>query len=97
MDDEPSLILDVNLLSSNGTIALQDWSISPDGNLLAYSLSVSGSDWTTIKIRDIKTGNDYPNIVERVKFSKATWTHDNKGFFYYVSLKFFIYLNLDLN
>lgn len=42
LDDEPTVLLDPNQLSTNGTIALDSLDFSEDGNLLAYGLSESG-------------------------------------------------------
>lgn len=85
LDAEPSVVLDPNTLSTDGTVALSDYDFSDDGNLLAYSTSKAGSDWHTIKIRDVESAKDYPDVLERIKFSKTTWTSDNKGFFYAVN------------
>lgn len=50
---------------------------------MAYTIKKAGSDWETIRIRDIKTGEDLPDDqLEWVKFSAISWTKDNKGFFY---------------
>lgn len=59
LDAEPSVLLDPNTLSTDGTVALSDYDFSEDGNLLAYSVSKAGSDWHTIKIRDVNTGKDF--------------------------------------
>ena len=80
------VFLDPNKLSTDGTVALDSLDFSEDGNLLAFSFSESGSDWTKIKIRNVETGEDYPEILEQVKFSTTSWTHHNKGFFYAVSV-----------
>lgn len=85
MQSEPIEFLDPNKLSADGTIALQGKSFSEDGNLLAYGLSESGSDWIKIKFRDVRTGEDFPDVLSKVKFSSMSWTHDNKGLFYCVS------------
>lgn len=85
MSDEPTTFLDPNTLSEDGTIALKDYSFSEDGNLLAYTLSESGSDWVTIQIRDVESAKDHLEILKRVKFTSLAWTHDNKGLFYNVS------------
>jgi len=82
LDDEPKVLLDPNKLSEDGTIALSGLSISEDGKLLAYSLSASGSDWQEWKVRDVETGEDLQDYLKWIKFSGASWTHDNQGFFY---------------
>ncbi|XP_058448313.1 prolyl endopeptidase isoform X2 [Malaya genurostris] len=82
LDDEPKVFLDPNTLSKDGTIALVGSRFSDDGNLFAYGLSQSGSDWTTLKVRDVNTGKDFPEVLEHMKFVTASWTKDNKGFFY---------------
>lgn len=86
LQSEPQLFLDPNTLSADGTIALSGTAFSDDGSLLAYGLSESGSDWIKIKIRNVETGDDYPEVLEKVKFSSMSWTLDNKGLFYCVSV-----------
>ena len=76
------VLLDPNVLSTDGTVALSGQAPSDDGHYLAYSLSVSGSDWQELHVRDVDTGRDLPDTVKWVKFSGISWTHDNRGFFY---------------
>jgi prolyl oligopeptidase len=57
-------------------------SFSDDGRYVAYSIAEAGSDWRTIKIRDIELDADMPDEIKWIKFGGATWTLDNKGFFY---------------
>jgi prolyl oligopeptidase len=82
LDGQPKLLLDPNTLSADGTIALSGMSVSRDGMLMAYSLSASGSDWQTWKVRDVKSGKDLSDDITWVKFSDASWTPGNRGFFY---------------
>jgi prolyl oligopeptidase len=82
LDAEPRILLDPNTLSADGTIALSGLSISEDARLMAYGLSTAGSDWQQWKVRDVATGEDLTDDLQWIKFSGATWTHDNQGFFY---------------
>lgn len=82
LDGQPTLLLDPNKLSSDGTVALSGTSVSNDGKLMAYSLSASGSDWQEWKVRDVGTGKDLSDNLKWVKFSGTSWTPDGKGFFY---------------
>jgi prolyl oligopeptidase len=82
LDDQPKVLLDPNKLSEDGTVALSGLSISEDGKLLAYGLSNSGSDWQEWKVRDVETGEDLQDYLKWIKFSGASWTYDNQGFFY---------------
>ena len=76
------VLLDANVLSADGTVALSGQAPSNDGHYLAYGLSTSGSDWQELHVRDVNNARDLPDMVKWVKFSGISWTHDNKGFFY---------------
>jgi len=78
----PELVLDPNSLSPDGSLQMAQWSPSPDGRYLAYTLAAGGSDVQDIKVRDLKTGGDLPTIVRNIKFSGLSWTRDSRGFFY---------------
>jgi prolyl oligopeptidase len=79
---EPRLLLDPNMLSTDGTVALNNWEPSPDGKWLAYATSASGSDWQTWHVRNVDTGEDLPETIEWSKFSGAGWLPDGSGFYY---------------
>ena len=82
LDAPPKMILDPNTMSADGTVAVSGVQVSPDGKLLAYSISASGSDWQEWKVRDVETGTDLSDQLKWVKFSGVSWTTDGKGFFY---------------
>lgn len=82
LDAPPKMILDPNTMSTDGTVAVSGVQVSPDGKLLAYSISASGSDWQEWKVRDVETGKDLSDHLKWVKFSGVSWTTDSKGFFY---------------
>ena len=82
LDAPPKMILDPNTMSADGTVAVSGVQVSPDGKLLAYSISASGSDWQEWKVREVETGTDLSDHLKWVKFSGVSWTTDGKGFFY---------------
>ena len=82
LENEGRVLLDPNTLSEDGTIALSGLSISDDGQWLAYGLSTAGSDWVEYRVKDIESGEDTSDRLKWIKFSGASWTKDNRGFFY---------------
>ncbi|KAG0331232.1 hypothetical protein BG000_011093, partial [Podila horticola] len=66
---------------SDGTASLQTYSFSRSGKLFAYAISKSGSDWSTIHLKDCH-GNELEDVIEWVKFAQIAFSHDDKGFYY---------------
>jgi prolyl oligopeptidase len=81
-DAAERMLFDPNTLSSDGTVALRETSISADGRLFAYALSEAGSDWQIWHVRDVATGKDLPDTLEWSKFGGASWRKDGSGFYY---------------
>ena len=83
LEPRARVLLDLNTEYPEGTTSLSTYSASHDGTLLAYGLAHAGSDWVTVKVRDVATGVDLTDeTVPWVKFSSLSWTHDSTGFFY---------------
>lgn len=78
----PRVLLDPNLLSKDGTVALSSISLTEDASLMAFSTSASGSDWQEWRVLDVATGKELPDVIRWCKFTGAQWTRDNKGFYY---------------
>ncbi|MFK7773832.1 MAG: prolyl oligopeptidase family protein [Saprospiraceae bacterium] len=74
------IVLDPNNFSADGTTSLASLSFNKTGNLLAYQISEGGSDWRTIHVKDLKTGETLKDKVNWVKFSGISWFKE--GFFY---------------
>ncbi len=82
LDAEPSVLIDPNKWSKDGTVALGTTSFSDDGKYVAYSVAEAGSDWNTWRIMEVESGKLLDDELKWVKFSNAAWTTDNRGFFY---------------
>lgn len=82
LKSDPVVLIDANSWSKDGTVALGTTSFSDNGRFVAYSVSDAGSDWSTWRVMEVETGHLLPDELKWVKFSAASWTMDNKGFFY---------------
>lgn len=82
LDSEPTLLIDPNTFSEDGTVALADVEISPDGRYAAMAIQDGGSDWRTVRVLDIETGEELDEKIEWVKFSTLAWAANSSGFYY---------------
>jgi prolyl oligopeptidase len=80
LNGTPSVILDPNTLSKEGTAALGAFAFNKVGDKMAYQIAKAGSDWQTIFIKDLKTGETLKEEINWVKFSGMQWLGD--GFYY---------------
>jgi prolyl oligopeptidase len=76
------VLLDPNTFSKEGTASVMNIAPAHDGQKLAYSLSHRGSDWQEIRVRDVESGYDSPEVLQHVKFTGMAWNRDNTGFYY---------------
>ncbi len=80
-DDDGRVLLDPNLLSRDGTVAVTSVAVTDDGSLLAYATSAAGSDWTTWHVRQVASGTDRDDLVEWSRYGTAAW-RGVSGFYY---------------
>jgi prolyl oligopeptidase len=78
------LLLDPDTLTAP---AGSHWAIdyvspSPDGRVVAYGTSLSGSERTTLHLMDAATGRLLPDSISRVQFGVAGWAPDGRSFYY---------------
>jgi len=82
LDAEPRMLIDPNTWSADGATALGEFQPSPDGRYVLYSVQDGGTDWRTLKVLDVATGETLTDTIEWVKFSALAWSPDSSGFFY---------------
>jgi len=54
---------------------------SPDHRLLAWSVDEKGSEFEELRVRDVTSGNDFPDLILDVSDSPV-WTADSSAFYY---------------
>lgn len=82
VDGPERVLIDPNTWSDDGATALAEWSPSQDGTLVAYAVQDGGTDWRTINVLDVATGEVMDDKVERARFTSIAWAKDGTGFLY---------------
>jgi prolyl oligopeptidase len=78
--DHGTAAVDPNSLSPEGIVT--GYVASRDGRLLAYGVSVGGSDWTEWRIRDLATRRDLADVLRFTKYYPPVFTRDGQGLYY---------------
>jgi prolyl oligopeptidase len=79
-------VFDPNAQNTNGTTAM-DWFVpSPDGRVVAISLSEGGSEQGTLRFFEVDTGRKLADEIPRVQYptggGSAAWMADGSGILY---------------
>ncbi len=82
LDGADRVLIDPHPLSPDYTtsVALRD--ISDDGRLVAYSVREGGVDEVSIRLRDVDTGEDLPDVLPPARYGAVALTPDGEGFYY---------------
>jgi prolyl oligopeptidase len=76
------VLVDVNELAADGTIALDWYQASDDGKRVAYWTSPSGSEHSTIKFIESATGTILQDEIYVGRGRSLAWLPDGSGFYY---------------
>ncbi|HEY0989212.1 MAG TPA: prolyl oligopeptidase family serine peptidase [Kofleriaceae bacterium] len=82
LDARPTVLLDPNTISTDGSLAFAGVAASHSGARIAYGLAIGGGDWKRWRVRDVATARDLPDEVEHLKYYPPVFTHDGTGMFY---------------
>jgi prolyl oligopeptidase len=80
------VIVDPNLINAQGTTAIDWFEPSPDGKMLAVSMSENGSEDGTLRLFEVASGKQVGQSIPRVQYptggGSLAWRADGKGFWY---------------
>lgn len=83
-----TILLDADKLAKgHAYFHLGDHDHSPDHRLLAWSVDDAGSEFEKIRVRDLSSGKDLPDVIQDTS-GGVVWAADGRGFFY-------VWLNAD--
>jgi prolyl oligopeptidase len=84
--DAARVIIDPNQIDPSGGTSIDWYRVSPDGQYLAVSLSVGGTELGNLKVYDIERATPMVDAIEGVNSGTAggslAWTGDSRGFYY---------------
>jgi len=80
-DSKPTVFLDPNTFSEDGTVGLRGVFFTKDGSLAAYMITEGGSDWRKVIVIDTETMEKVGDTLIDVKFSGLSWK-GKEGFYY---------------
>ena len=83
-EDKEEIILDQNKLADNKNfLDLGDLSVSPEHQLLAYSVDDEGDERFTIRIKNLTSGENFQETIHNT-IGNIVWHESKHGFFYCV-------------
>ncbi len=84
LEAKEEVLLDLNHMAEGKQYYdLGSYRPSPDHNLLAYTFDTSGSERYTLRVKDLRTGELYPDAIDSITPSFA-WANDNRTIFYVI-------------
>jgi prolyl oligopeptidase len=76
------VLIDPAPMTADGTTAIDWWSVSRDGARVAWGLSEAGSEDSTLRVRDVVTGQDLPDRIPHTRHASVAWLPGGETFFY---------------
>lgn len=75
------VLVDPNELSADHTASIGSLSVSPDGSMVAWTVSFGGSDWQEVRL-SASDGRPLEEPVVMAKFSAPVWLPDGRSYLY---------------
>jgi prolyl oligopeptidase len=79
---EERVLVDPIAVDPTGRTTLDAWSPSKEGDLLAYALSEDGTEWATIRVLDVATGEVVDGPITRTRHPSIAWLPGGRVFYY---------------
>jgi prolyl oligopeptidase len=82
LEATPRVLFDPNTSRGDATVALARYEPSPDGSVLAYSISDGGTDWEIWRFLRVSDGQPLADELRLTKFWELSWSKDGRGVYY---------------
>jgi prolyl oligopeptidase len=81
-DGTERVLLDPMRIDPSGTTTLDAWQPSKEGHLLAYQLSIGGTEESVIRVLDVVSGEVVDGPIDRARYSPVAWLPGGKAYYY---------------
>ncbi len=82
IDGKERLLLDPNPLSADHSTNAEIFDVSKDGKLMAYVIRQGGKDETDVRIMNVESGHDLPDVLPSAVYFDLSFLPDSSGFYY---------------
>jgi len=79
---QDQLLIDAGKLSADQNTSVNMVDVSDDGNLLVYEIREGGADEGSVHIRDLRNGQDLPDVLPSARYSGISLNPDSTGLYY---------------
>jgi prolyl oligopeptidase len=76
------LLMDPHPMSADHTTSVAIRDVTPDASLMIYAVRRGGEDETEMRIRDLNSHRDLPDVFPRAYYLGTSWKKDKSGFYY---------------
>jgi prolyl oligopeptidase len=80
--DMERTLIDSQALDGTEMATLDGWSVSWNGQLVAYRVSHGGTEESSLRVLDVETGMDVDGPIDRTRATSIGWLPDDTGFYY---------------
>lgn len=81
-DGVERVLLDPVAIDPTGLTTLDAWQPTLEGDLIAYQLSIGGSEESVLRVLDVATGADVDGPIDRARYSPVSWLPGGRAFYY---------------
>ena len=81
-DGTERVLLDPMSVDPSGATTLDTWQPSKEGRLLAYQLSVGGTEESVLYVIDVESGDRVEGPIDRARYSPVAWLPGGDAYYY---------------
>lgn len=76
------VLVDPMAIDPTGVTTLDAWQPNIEGDLLAYQMSVGGTEESILRVLDVATAQEADGPIDRARYSPVAWIPGGKAFYY---------------